>query len=238
VIYSAVRTLQRSLPADDPPEPSSLAPNLDALPALVLFGRCCVLLADIWSGLVVASGSLDQVQLRLWGQFFDNFRRQCHLVFGWLGWFGPPLLAAGYPVGPLQQHAQALFAAAVAAYPAVPCVLAPSFSGALDPVAATAAAAAIRELVQRLRAVGAAAGAIPVGSFCNNSGCVNVCGPSEVMLVSGRTNLCAGCRTARYCGRGCQRQAWKQHKPVCKALAAAAAAAAGAHDAEGAGAAT
>jgi hypothetical protein len=109
----------------------------------------------------------------------------------------------------------------------------------LDPVAATAAAAAIRELVQRLRAVGAAAGAIPVGSFCNNSGCVNVCGPSEVMLVSGRTNLCAGCRTARYCGRGCQGQAWKQHKPVCKALAAAAAAAAaGAHDAEGAGAAT
>jgi hypothetical protein len=49
---------------------------------------------------------------------------------------------------------------------------------------------------------------------------------SEAQLVGGRTCICAGCLTARYCGRACQRAAWRQHKPVCKALAAAATAAA------------
>jgi hypothetical protein len=39
--------------------------------------------------------------------------------------------------------------------------------------------------------------------------------------VGGRSCICAGCRTARYCSRDCQRQHWKQHKPGCKALAAA-----------------
>jgi hypothetical protein len=80
----------------------------------------------------------------------------------------------------------------------------------------------VDELVLRMHAVGAALGVIAVPDFCNNSSCVNVCGPSEVLLVSGRSCICAGCRVARYCGRVCQRQAWKQHKPVCKALAAAA----------------
>jgi hypothetical protein len=61
---------------------------------------------------------------------------------------------------------------------------------------------------------------------CNNPACGNLSGPSEAQLVGGRSCICAGCRTARYCGRACQRVAWGQHKPVCKALAAAAAAAA------------
>jgi hypothetical protein len=55
---------------------------------------------------------------------------------------------------------------------------------------------------------------------CNNPGCSNVLGPSEVQLVGGHSCLCAGCRTAHYHGRLCQ----KQHKSVCKVLAAAEAA--------------
>jgi hypothetical protein len=58
---------------------------------------------------------------------------------------------------------------------------------------------------------------------CNNPACGNLAGPSEAQLVGGRSCICAGCRTARYCGRACQRAAWRQHKPVCHALAAAAA---------------
>lgn len=60
---------------------------------------------------------------------------------------------------------------------------------------------------------------------CNNPACVNAAGPSEAQLVNGRGNLCGGCRVARYCSRACLRQHWGQHKPVCKALAAAAPAA-------------
>jgi hypothetical protein len=84
------------------------------------------------------------------------------------------------------------------------------------------AAAALAKLVECLREVGVAAAAIPVPHFCNNSRCRNVSGPSEVQMVTGHSCICSGCHTARYCGRPCQRQAWKQHKPVCKALAASA----------------
>jgi len=62
---------------------------------------------------------------------------------------------------------------------------------------------------------------------CNNLHCRNVSGRSEAQLVGGRSCICGGCRTARYCSRACQAQHWKQHKPVCRALAAAAVAAAG-----------
>jgi hypothetical protein len=58
---------------------------------------------------------------------------------------------------------------------------------------------------------------------CNSPYCANLSGFSEVGLVSGRSCVCGGCRVARYCRRACQRSAWKQHKPVCAALAAAAA---------------
>jgi len=48
---------------------------------------------------------------------------------------------------------------------------------------------------------------------CNNPHCSNLSGASELMLVSGRSKMCAGCLVARYCSRDCQRQHWKQHKP-------------------------
>jgi hypothetical protein len=82
---------------------------------------------------------------------------------------------------------------------------------------------ALQPLVQQLQVVGAAFTSLAVPSFYNNPSCSNISGPTEVHLVSGQSCICAGCCTARYCGRACQRQHWKQHKPVCKALAAAAA---------------
>jgi hypothetical protein len=45
-------------------------------------------------------------------------------------------------------------------------------------------------------------------------------GLSEVAPVSGRGSICGGCLVARYCGTACQRQHWKQHKPVCQAIKA------------------
>jgi hypothetical protein len=78
-------------------------------------------------------------------------------------------------------------------------------------------------LVRQLRATGVMLSSVAVPHFCNNPGCVNISGPTDLQLVSGRSCICAGCRIARYCGRACQRLAWPQHKAVCKALAAAAA---------------
>mgnify|MGYP001807339154 CR=1 FL=1 len=86
--------------------------------------------------------------------------------------------------------------------------------------------ASLAALVQQLQATGAMLSSIAVPHFCNNPACTNLSGPTEVRLVSGRSCICAGCRIARYCGRTCQRAVWKQHKPVCKALAAATATAA------------
>ena len=144
----------------------------------------------------------------------------------WLQVNSPQLIAAGYPVQSLQEEVLALGGVANAAMQS----LAVDMSAGSTFSAVTVAR--FGELVQQMRVVWAALGVVPVPNFCNNSSCVTVCGPSEVLLVSGRSCICAGCRTARYCGRGCQRQAWKQHKPVCKALAAAAAATAGVHAAE------
>ena len=82
---------------------------------------------------------------------------------------------------------------------------------------------ALAALVWQLQETGVMLSSVAVPHFCNNPACVNLSGPTEVQLVSGRSCICAGCRVARYCGRGCQRQAWPRHKAVCKALAATAA---------------
>ena len=82
--------------------------------------------------------------------------------------------------------------------------------------------ATLAALVQQLQAIGAMLSNTAVPHFCNNPACANLSSPTEMRLVSGRSCICGGCHLARYCGRACQRAAWKQHKPVCKALAATA----------------
>jgi hypothetical protein len=91
-------------------------------------------------------------------------------------------------------------------------------------------AAAVDAFVQQLLETGKACCAVPLKTLCSNPVCGVVSGPSELKLVGGVVGLCKGCLGVRYCSTACQRQHWKQHRPVCKALAerkAAAAAAAG-----------
>ena len=61
---------------------------------------------------------------------------------------------------------------------------------------------------------------------CNNPACSQLARPLELQLVNGCSCMCAGCLVAHYCSRDCQRRHWKQHKPVCQAIAAAQAGAA------------
>jgi len=121
------------------------------------------------------------------------------------------LTAAGYDTVTWLQQMKELHKAISAAQPA---------AGPSEP-----GADAARSLVQHLRSTGLALTSLAISSTCNNAACTNMAPPSELALVKGRSRTCAGCRTARYCSKACQTQSWKQHKPVCKALAAAAAAA-------------
>ena len=82
-----------------------------------------------------------------------------------------------------------------------------------------------KQLTARLYALGVALSSLPLSWGCNNPLCTNLQGPAEAGIVHGKGHKCNGCRMAYYCGKACQAQHWKQHKPVCKAVAAAAGAA-------------
>jgi hypothetical protein len=84
-----------------------------------------------------------------------------------------------------------------------------------------------QELLAALQTAGQQLALLAVPHACNNPQCRNVSGPSEAVLVGGRSCVCGGCRTAHYCSRQCQRAHWQQHKPVCRALAATGTVAAG-----------
>jgi hypothetical protein len=81
--------------------------------------------------------------------------------------------------------------------------------------------AAVLTAAQQLQSTGLALCSFAVPCMCNDPGCASMAGLSELAAVSGRSCICAGCRVARYCGRACQRAAWKKHKPVCAALSVA-----------------
>jgi hypothetical protein len=197
---------------------------LRKLPCVVLFGRCCALLAVSFAALdITAAMPPDESKfVRYFAQ--QSFAASCDIVAQWLQGAEPQLSAAGYRVEAMQQLLGPLGAAAAAAVEAVR-VLAVAIAArraAADVV--RRAQAAVGEFAQQLRGVATAAAAIAVPNFCNNPSCGNVSGVSEAALVSGRSCICSRCRIARYCSRECQVQHWKQqHKPVCQALAAAAA---------------
>ena len=71
---------------------------------------------------------------------------------------------------------------------------------------AAAAESALGLLVQRLQALGLALNTLAVPHACNNPACTTLVGPTELATVSRRSCMCAGCRVARYCSRGCQKQ--------------------------------
>ena len=63
--------------------------------------------------------------------------------------------------------------------------------------------------------------ALPSRYCCNEPSCCCFDKPSEVQLVGGKGRRCGGCGAARYCCSEDQKQHWKLHRPVCRALAAA-----------------
>jgi hypothetical protein len=117
------------------------------------------------------------------------------------------LTAAGYDMRAVLQGFEAL----AACYPAVLEV-----NEAGDVVAGNVAG-----LIKAFEAVGRACSVFAVPHCCNNPGCSNLAGASELFIVSGKGCICGGCQVARYCGRECQKAHWKQHKPVCRMLQAA-----------------
>jgi hypothetical protein len=68
--------------------------------------------------------------------------------------------------------------------------------------------------------------ALPTRYCCNEPSCCCIDRPSELQLAGGKGSQCSGCGVARYCGAVHQRQHWKMHKGVCRAISAAATAAA------------
>jgi len=58
--------------------------------------------------------------------------------------------------------------------------------------------------------------ALATARRCANLRCSNLAG-SDAELPS---KACAGCQTARYCSLACSHADWRQHKPLCRQLAA------------------
>jgi hypothetical protein len=82
---------------------------------------------------------------------------------------------------------------------------------------------AVQAYMQQPAAAGLALSTLPTAAACNNPQCASLTGVSEQEGVSrdrGNTCRCSGCHLAFYCQRSCQKQHWKAHKPVCKAVQA------------------
>jgi hypothetical protein len=179
------------------------------LPWLVLLGRCAAAVETAQAS-AASPPSLDRRSSTL----LSNLAARLGDVEQWLqaGHSAQELSAIGYqPATLLVQMSEAV---------------APSAAQLLAAGEARADAV-LSVLTGGLQAKGSPLTSFAVPHCCNNPACLNTAGPSEAQLVNGRGNLCGGCRVARYCSRSCLRQHWGQHKPVCKALAAAAAAQAG-----------
>ena len=181
------------------------------LPSLFILGRCCMQ----WAQELQADPSLASPCDGTWQPEWEGFAGEVVLppVQQWLQASSTQeqLLAAGYAPQALPQQLQQ----AVEAVQAVR-----ESAGTSQHYTAC-----LQEAVQQLQLVGSALCSFAVPCLCNNPVCTNLSGWAEVGLVSGRSCVCGGCCVARYCGCACQRAMWRQHKPVCAALAAAASAA-------------
>jgi hypothetical protein len=124
------------------------------------------------------------------------------------------LKASGYDMATLLSRLLRYACAAAACYP--------DLVKAAEPGGVAAAVVGnIARLISALEAVGRACSVFAVPHCCNNPGCSNMSGATEAAMVAGKGCICSGCKVARYCGKGCQKAHWKQHKPVCKMLGAA-----------------
>ena len=208
------------------------------LPGVVLFGRCCLLWAQELNanlpsmlaqlaasqragsssstvGLSSLKSLLFTLYIAVWVFFSRAFPGSPEFAFPpshlhllvdmtsrWITKHADVIAAAGVDAeGLLQQLEQLLAAQEVAA------------------ASTSQVAAAVVDLARELLATGKACCSVPLKILCNNPVCGVADGPSEVKLVGGGMGLCKGCHGVRYCSKTCQSQHWKQHKPVCKALA-------------------
>jgi hypothetical protein len=194
------------------------------LPWLVLLGRCCragaVLMLHCQNS-VASDDSSTSLQPQQWAVrqhvLANNLWQLQYSLAGvvqWLAadWTVQQLTALGYQPQVLQQQL-AVAAEALAALS--------SDLQAADPFTGDRSAAVAQE---QLLAAGRVLACFAIPNACNNPACGNLFGPSEGQIVRGHSCICAGCRTARYYGRACQCATWRQHNPLCKAVAAAAAA--------------
>jgi hypothetical protein len=206
---------------------------ITALPWLVLLGRCCRACAALMQhshDRLKSDDAAFSIPSHDWAmhqQTIANTLQQLQSsLAGVMQWLAADstvqqLTALGYQPHDMQQQ----LSPAADALPALS-----NDMQAADPFTDghAAAVAALQAAQEQLLAAGRVLACFAIPHACNNPACANLAGPSEAQLVGGRSCIGAGCRTSRYCGRACQRAAWRRHKPVCKALAAVAAAAAAA----------
>lgn len=184
------------------------------LPALVLWGRCLLIMAGQLqadtSSLTQENRTTYKVLLQL-----EAGLQTCRNVLS-LPHVAQELSAAGYT------HQQQLLAS-LPQLQSLVTEAADAHGYDLQPQLLTA-------IQEQLSTVGQMFCSFAVPAWCNNPWCASLKGSSDAVLVSGRGCICGGCLTARYCSKECQLAHWKKeaHKPVCKALKAAAAAVAAA----------
>jgi hypothetical protein len=189
---------------------SSSSNAITMLSSVAILGRACMQ----WAGYLQTDPTLSRGQQQQeHGLLLFEWRRLGYNLAVMNEWLGTAstreqLAAAGYAVEPVMQQVDQYFHAY------------------LTQTDGPAMAEAGLQASQQLHNIGLALCAFSVPCMCNNPWCTSTLGLSELAAVSGRSCICGGCLTARYCGRACQRAAWKRHKPVCGALSAAAAAAA------------
>jgi hypothetical protein len=99
----------------------------------------------------------------------------------------------------------------------------PAPAAAWQQLLSTGAGNALADSLIRLGSLMCAA--LPIRFCCNEPSCCCLERSTELQLAAGKGSKCSACGTARYCGAVDQHKHWQQHKPVCKAVAAAAEAA-------------